>query len=192
MTLSDSTSPGQSGRGNYGNEGVHRIPQSSCITGTSASDCLVSQLDTQWGSLTFLHILQSVCFTAPADRAILIWYEKLQIPSCTTCLIRNSDIPISLAIDLIDFLGWWTISARISPIKPGVVFLVTKISEASQLPASIITSGHIQLFSKLLRDKHFRVLILELEVNIKEYIMSFPNLWRCKLCHGAVFLTDRA
>ena len=33
---------GQSGPGNNGNEGVFHIPQSSSITGTSPSDCLVS------------------------------------------------------------------------------------------------------------------------------------------------------
>ena len=41
-TLSGATTPSQSGPGNDANEGVHRIPQSSSITGTSTSDCLVS------------------------------------------------------------------------------------------------------------------------------------------------------
>ena len=41
-TLSGATTPGQSGRGNDGNEGVFRIPQGSSITGTLPSDCLVS------------------------------------------------------------------------------------------------------------------------------------------------------
>ena len=41
-TLSSATSPGQSGPGSDDNEGVLCIPQSSSITGTSLSDCLVS------------------------------------------------------------------------------------------------------------------------------------------------------
>ena len=41
-TLSDATNSGQSGPGSDGNEGVLCIPQSSSITGTSPSDCLVS------------------------------------------------------------------------------------------------------------------------------------------------------
>ena len=41
-TLSITTTPVQSGHGSDGNEGVLRIPQSSSITGTSSSDCLVS------------------------------------------------------------------------------------------------------------------------------------------------------
>ena len=41
-TLSGATTPGQSGPGSNGNEGVLRIPQSSSIAGTSPSDCLVS------------------------------------------------------------------------------------------------------------------------------------------------------
>ena len=46
--LSDATTPGQSGPGSNGNEGVLRIPQSPSITGTSPSDCLVSYQDTHW------------------------------------------------------------------------------------------------------------------------------------------------
>ena len=41
-TLSGATTLGQSGPGSDGNEGVLCIPQSSSITGTSPSDCLVS------------------------------------------------------------------------------------------------------------------------------------------------------
>ena len=41
MTLSGATTPGQSGPGSDGNKGVFRIPQCSCIAGTSPSDCLV-------------------------------------------------------------------------------------------------------------------------------------------------------
>ena len=40
--LSGASTPGQSGPGRNGNEGVLHIPQSSSITGTSPSDCLVS------------------------------------------------------------------------------------------------------------------------------------------------------
>ena len=40
--LSDVTTPGQSGPGSNGEEGVLHIPQSSSIIGTSPSDCLVS------------------------------------------------------------------------------------------------------------------------------------------------------
>ena len=43
-TLSGATMPGQSGLGSDGNEGVLGIPQSSSITGISASDCLESYL----------------------------------------------------------------------------------------------------------------------------------------------------
>ena len=42
MMLSSVTTPGQSEPGSDDNEGVLCIPQSSSITGTSPSDCLVS------------------------------------------------------------------------------------------------------------------------------------------------------
>ena len=41
-TLSDATTPGQSGRANNGNKVVHSIPQSLNITGARPSYCLVS------------------------------------------------------------------------------------------------------------------------------------------------------
>ena len=41
-TLLGTDTPGQSGPGSNGNEGVFCIPQSSSIIGTSPSDCLVS------------------------------------------------------------------------------------------------------------------------------------------------------
>ena len=46
--LSGTTSPGQSWSENNGNEGVLCIPQSSSITVTSPSDCLLSYQDTRW------------------------------------------------------------------------------------------------------------------------------------------------
>ena len=48
-TLSSATTPDQSGTGSDGNEGVLHIPQSSSITGTSPSDCLVSYPGHSWG-----------------------------------------------------------------------------------------------------------------------------------------------
>ena len=41
-TLSGATTPGQSGSGSDGNEGILRIPQNSSITEIASSDCLVS------------------------------------------------------------------------------------------------------------------------------------------------------
>ena len=41
-TLSGATTPGQSGPGSDGNEGVLRLPKSSKISESKASDCLGS------------------------------------------------------------------------------------------------------------------------------------------------------
>ena len=41
-TLSAATTPGKSGPGSDGNEGVAHIPKISCITPTSPSDCIMS------------------------------------------------------------------------------------------------------------------------------------------------------
>ena len=68
-TLSGVTTPGQSGPGSDGNEGIHS--DGSSITGTSPLDCLVSFTGHSWGKELYPFAeVQSVYFTAPADRAI--------------------------------------------------------------------------------------------------------------------------
>ena len=49
--LPGATTPGQSGPGSNGNEGVLHIPQRSNITGASLSDGLVSYLEHSLGGL---------------------------------------------------------------------------------------------------------------------------------------------
>ena len=65
--LSGVTTPGQSGPGSDGNKGVFRIPQSSCITGTSPSDCLVSYPGHSFGGFTLLQTKQWVQTLNEAD-----------------------------------------------------------------------------------------------------------------------------
>ena len=75
--LSGATTPGQSGPGSDGNEGILCIPQSSSITWTSPSDCLASYpVHLLGGGLTSSAEMQSVYSTAPAD-----W---------TSCILNNS------------------------------------------------------------------------------------------------------
>ena len=52
-TLSGATTPGESGPGSGGSEEVSSIPQSSSITRTSPSDCLVSYPG-EWGGVLHL------------------------------------------------------------------------------------------------------------------------------------------
>ena len=69
MAISGATTPGQSGPGSDGNEGVLRIPQSSSTAGTSPSDCLVSYPGHSLvGSYSSAEV-QSVYSTAPAEWA---------------------------------------------------------------------------------------------------------------------------
>ena len=68
-TLSGATTSGQSGCCSDGNGGALPIPQSSSLTGTSASDSLVSYLGhSLWGSYSSAE-MQSVYSTAPVDWA---------------------------------------------------------------------------------------------------------------------------
>ena len=68
-TLSGATTPDQSGHGGNGNEEVLRIPQSSCITEASLSDCLMSYPGhLLWESYLSAE-MQSVYSTASGDWA---------------------------------------------------------------------------------------------------------------------------
>ena len=63
--LSGATTPGQSGPGSDGNEGVLHIPQSSSTAGTLPSDCLVSYPGhSLWSGLTPLQ-RSSQCILLP-------------------------------------------------------------------------------------------------------------------------------
>ena len=85
--LSGATTPGQSGLGSDGNEGILCIPHSACITSTSSSDCLASYPGQSFvgGSYPSAE-KQSVYSTAPANWAkeggyldAKIWYGKHQV-----------------------------------------------------------------------------------------------------------------
>ena len=67
--LSGATTPNQSGPGSDDNNGVLCIPQSSSITGTSPSDCLVSYPGHSLGESYLSAERQSVYSPTPADWA---------------------------------------------------------------------------------------------------------------------------
>ena len=77
-TLSSATTPGQSGPGSDGKR-VLCIPQSSSITGTSLSDCLVSYQDTRWVSYPYTE-KQLVYSTAPTDETRSLISHKTEKP----------------------------------------------------------------------------------------------------------------
>ena len=66
-TVSGATIPGQSEPASNGNEGVLHIPQSSNITGTSQSDCLVSYPGHSLRGFYPSAEVQSVYSTDPAN-----------------------------------------------------------------------------------------------------------------------------
>ena len=67
MTFSGATTPGQSGPGSDGNEGVLHITQSSSITEASPSDCFVSYLRHSLGETNAGAEMQSMDSAAPAN-----------------------------------------------------------------------------------------------------------------------------
>ena len=69
-TLSGATTPGQSGPGNYGNKGLHRILQGSSITGASPSDCLVSYPGHSLAKFDPSEEMQSVYSTTLSDGSV--------------------------------------------------------------------------------------------------------------------------
>ena len=81
-TLLGATTLSQSGAGSNGNKGIVCIPQSSSITGTSPSDCLVSYQDTRWGwGLTLCREAVSV-FYSPSR--LVNWLIDRTLSGATT------------------------------------------------------------------------------------------------------------
>ena len=79
-TLSGAASPGQSGPGSDGSEGVLIIPQ-MFKTGASPSDCLMSYPGHSWEGAYFPAKIQSVYYTAISSRQnciLLIWCKVTQ------------------------------------------------------------------------------------------------------------------
>ena len=75
-TLSKAATPVQSGSGSNGNEGVLHIPQSSSITGTSPSYCLVSYSGHSGGGLPLCRDAVSVLYSP--SRLGKFDYKKIQ------------------------------------------------------------------------------------------------------------------
>ena len=99
-TLSGATSPGQSGPGSDGNEGVFCILQHSSITGTSPSHCLVSYPDTCWESLTLLR-RSSRCILQlqPTGQSSRLSDRSKTVHSMSICLFKSSPPPVKDQVD---------------------------------------------------------------------------------------------
>ena len=109
-----------------------------------------------------------------------------QMSSYSTCLIKNSYTPMSLAMDLIDLIGLLSVMAWISPTNFWVLFRMRLLCCCT----FVITIGLIQLFlNPLLYPKvDSQILCIGASgLNAKQYNMPLPNLWRHELCHSANF-----
>ena len=98
---SGATTLGQSGPGSEGSEGVLCIPQSSCITGTSPLDCLVSYPGHSLGESYPSAEKQSVYSTAPADWATPD--RVLSVMVMSRISVRNLFIEVARALGLLAF-----------------------------------------------------------------------------------------
>ena len=76
------------------------------------------------------------CSLSPVTKIVpfLFLCEKNRMSSCITCLIRDSDSPMSLFMDLIDSLGSISIIAWISPKNSGFFSHQNDQSEFFELP----------------------------------------------------------
>ena len=98
-TLSDTTTPDQSGPGSNDNEWVLWIPQSSSITGTSASDCLASYAGHSLGESLIPLQKSNQCILQPQPtgqytelnvKTFLFWVIEFSISTQFKC--QNSSI----------------------------------------------------------------------------------------------------
>ena len=187
--LSGATTWGQSGPGSDDNKGELLIPQSSSITGASLSDCLVSYTGHSSGEgiLPLCRDAVDVFYDVYSCVQIVRFRNTL---ACTSCLIRNSNTPISLAMDLIDLLGSLSIIARISPTNSRVLFLLERLkwNFRSAVPSTDLWthSTLFQLFA-LSSDWHANCYIFVLELPawmpivkhvVSEFLLEWISSWR--------------
>ena len=126
----------------------------------------------------------------------LILYEEYQMSSCTTCLIRNSDTPVSLAMYLIDLLQLLLMMTWTPPTNLEVLIRMIKVRPLS-CHIFIITIGFIQLFFNPLHCTHINHQTLwnlcigasSMNTEMVQF-MLFPNFLKSEMNHGTVFLTD--
>ena len=90
-TLSGATTQSQSGPGSDGSKEVLRIPQSSSITGTSSSDCLVSYPGHLFGESYPSAELQSVYSAVPAD-----WWSLTPLQRCSRYILQHQPTGLPL------------------------------------------------------------------------------------------------
>ena len=118
-TLSGATTPGHSGSGNDGNEGVLRIPQSSSTTLTSLSDRLVSYpVCSLWGSYSSAEVQSAKIYSYVGLNAsffvynFLIWDRTFMIFKADYCFIHestkmNTMSPFKMLAKIMHVLGYW-------------------------------------------------------------------------------------
>ena len=88
MTLSGAITPGQSGVGSDGNDGVLRIPQSYCSTGALSLDCLFSYPGHLSESYSSAEIQSGYSITQPggtgSNDTEEVHFQELRSSSLTT------------------------------------------------------------------------------------------------------------
>ena len=95
---SGATTPGQSGPGSDGNEGVLHIPQSSSTAGTSPSDCLVSYPGHSLGGVLLQRCSQ--CILRPQLTGQVYIYIYIYMCVCVCVCVYNFSYLL-----LISYLG---------------------------------------------------------------------------------------
>ena len=131
--LSDTTTPGQSGPGINGNEGVLRILQSSSITGASPSDCLVSYPGHSWGwSYPYAEKL-SVYSTASANWAKFTKFFSYKLKPLRFYGSHFLGYILIFAYTICQHLAQFSVNHLSHPVMPGLVFLLCQLAAFAYL-----------------------------------------------------------
>ena len=100
--LSGATTPDQSGSGSDGNKRVHRILQSSSITGTSPSDCLVPYPGHSLGGGVLPRCRGAVCVFYSLSR---LCKNNFKIPKWKLRIQKEIDLGLSFVLRHINLCG---------------------------------------------------------------------------------------
>ena len=140
---------------------------------------------------SYARVLLFVWYCAEACWPLCILYEKDRLSSCSVCLIRDSNTPVSVAMALIDFEGSFSIMVLISLTNSGnIYFYQNEQSEFLELPYH--RNHHCLHCPQIDTQTLWNVFIGASGTNARQYSMSCSNLWTNILLHGAASLTDGA
>ena len=123
-----------------------------------------------------------------------IFHDKYQMSSCTVCLTRYKDTPVSLAIALIKFEGSLPITVLISPTNSLFFSYQNKQSEFPRAAVPLDSPNTVRILCTVLwlTPKHSEMFLLGLSARMPGNAVCSAKICVGKNCVMVLFLSQTA